>query len=105
MRIGSGERQIVSKIQMQLNVAHAQIVIAQSKGVFEDLIQTHWNALRLVLAGKTQKVLDNAVRALCLLIKLFAVFQALRTHLSAGTEQLAVTENRSERIVQLMCDA
>ena len=84
---------------MQPNIVHAQIVIPQGKRIFQHVIQTDGNPLGFMLSRKAEKILDNAMGALRLLVEFFAVLQALRPHLSAGSEQLAVAENRGERIV------
>src|SRR3974377_1192876 len=42
---------------------------------------------------------------LSLLVDFLGVTQAFRTYLSAGRQQLAVPENRSERIIQLVRDS
>src|SRR5437016_14032514 len=42
------------------------------------------------------------MRALCLLVKFVGVFHALLSHLSAGGQQLAVTEDGGKRVVQFV---
>ena len=54
MGVGSDPWQIFGKIQVQPNVAHAKVVVAQGKRVFEDLVQMHRSALRFMLPRKTQ---------------------------------------------------
>jgi len=49
MRVGSCQGQIRGKIQDQLDVIHAQIVIPQRQGILQDLIQAYGYALWLVL--------------------------------------------------------
>src|SRR5258708_501867 len=62
----------------------------------------HWNALRFMLPRKAQKILHDTMSTLSLLVELVAIFQALRTNLSAGSQQLAVAKNRREWIVQFV---
>src|SRR5215831_13029796 len=76
---------------MQPNIAHAQVVVAKRKGVFQDLVEAHGDALGLVLTREAKQVLHDAVGALGLFVKLFAVLQALGTDLAASRQKLAVS--------------
>ena len=57
-----------------------------------------------MLPRKTQEILDNTVGALRLFVEFFAVFQSLWPNLPARSEQLAITKDRGEGIVQLVRD-
>src|SRR5579859_227274 len=105
MRVGSRYRKVGGEVQVDPNVAHPQIVVSKSQGLFHRLVHLHWDSFRLVLARKAQEVLDNAVRTLRLLVKLFRVFDALRSQLPAGGQQLAVAKDGGKRVVQFMSDA
>src|SRR6266849_8665013 len=100
--VSGSDRKVFRKIQMDADVAHPQVVIAQRKSLFENLVQLHRYALGFMLPGKAQKVLHDAMRALGLFVQFICVLDALWPDLSAGGQELAITENRSERIIQLM---
>src|SRR5207253_9340005 len=57
-----------------------------------------------MLAGEAKEILHDAVCALCLLVKFVGVLHALLSHLSAGGQQLAVTEDGGKRVVQFVRD-
>src|SRR5882724_7710540 len=105
MGVGGREWQVFGQVQVQFDIAHAQVVVTQGERVFEYLVDAYGNALGLMLAGKTEKILHDAMSALGLFIQLFAVFETLRSYLRGGSQQLAVAENRSKRIVQFVRDA
>src|SRR5256885_428101 len=99
MRVRGGHRKIGGEIEMHANIVHAQVVIAERKSIFNNLIERNRYAFRVVLPREAEQVLHDSVRALRLFIKFFRVLQSLRIHLAAGCEQLAIAENRGERIV------
>src|SRR5579862_5167449 len=102
MRVGGRQRQVGRKIEMQADIFHPKIVVAQCKSFFEYLVDLDGNALRLMLPCKAEQVLHDAMRALRLLVELVGVFGALRTNVRAAGEQLAVAKNRGERIVEFV---
>src|ERR1700674_731919 len=57
-----------------------------------------------MLAGGVKEMLDDAVCTLGLLVKFVGILDALLSHLSAGGQQLAVTEDGSKRVVQFVRD-
>ena len=71
MGIRSRYRQVRSQVKVNTNVVHPQVVVSKRQGFLKGLIYFYGNSLWLVLAGKTQEVLYDAVRALRLLIELF----------------------------------
>ena len=93
-----------SQLKVHTNIAHAQIVIAERKSIFQYLIDPDGASLRLVLASETQKILHDAVGALRLLVELFRILDPLLAHLPAGGQQLAVAQNGRKRVVQFMGD-
>jgi len=72
VRIGGCHGEILRQVQVDTDVVHAQVIITQRQGLLQGLIDLHGDALRLVLAGKAEEILHNAVGALRLLIKLSA---------------------------------
>ena len=54
---------------------------------------------------EAEQVLNDAMRALRLLVELVGVFGALCANILAASKQLAVAENRCERIVEFVRDA
>src|SRR5260370_5810665 len=58
-----------------------------------------------MLAGEAKEILHDAVRTLGLLVKFVGILDALLSHLSAGGQQLAVTEDGGKRVVQFVRDA
>ena len=99
MRVRGGHGKVGGEIQMHANVVHAQVVIAERKSIFNNLVEQNGYAFGFVLPREAEQVLHDSVRALRLFIKFLRIFQALRIHLAAGCEQLAIAENRGERIV------
>ena len=87
---------------MHANVLHSQVVVAKGESIFQNLVDVDRGALRLVLAREAQQVLHDTMGALRLFVQFIGVLDSLRTDLSARGEQLAVAENRRERIVQLV---
>ena len=71
MRIGGDFGQLARKIEMHTDLAHAQVVIAQRQSIFQDSIQTDWDALGFMLAREAQQVLHDAVSSLGLLVQVF----------------------------------
>ena len=64
------------------------------------------NALNALSAAADDIVLvHDAVRPLGLLVKFIGVFDSLLSHLSAGGQQLAITEDGRQRVVQFVRDA
>src|SRR6266436_2693270 len=57
-----------------------------------------------MLAGKAKEILHDAVGTLGLLVKFVGILDALLSHLSAGGQQLAVTEDGGKRVVQFVRD-
>src|SRR5713226_745388 len=84
VRVRGGHGQIGSQIIVNANVAEAEVVIAQRQRVLQYLVELHCDSLRLVLARETQKILDDSMGPLRLLIELVRVFHALSWHLAAG---------------------
>ena len=74
---------IRSEIQMHAVLAHAQVIIAQGKCVFEDGVYEDGDAFRFVLTREAQQILHDAVGALRLLVELFSVTEGLRPHFPA----------------------
>jgi len=57
--------------------AHAQVIIAKRQRVFQDLVNSCCNPLRLVLPCEAQEVLYDAVRALRLFVEFVCVLDSL----------------------------
>src|SRR5215467_6563684 len=102
MGIGADLWQVVRKVEVNADLSHAQIVIAQSQGIFQNRVHANRHALWLVLPGKTQKILHDTVSTLRLLVYLFGVSDGQRSDLTTGGQQLAISQNRREGVVQLM---
>src|SRR6266849_1431874 len=103
--VGRGNGEILRQVQVDSDVVHTQVIITQRQRLFEGLVNLHLNTLRLVLAGEAQEILDDAVGALGLLVKLVGILDSLLSHLSTGGQQLAVAEDGGKRVVQFMRDA
>src|SRR5260370_26159129 len=87
---------------MDSDVVHAQVIVAQRQSLLQSLINLHSDALRLVLSGKAEEILHDAMGALGLLVKFVSVLDSLLPHLSAGGQQLAVTEDGGQGVVQFV---
>ena len=87
---------------MHFDIVGAEVVFTQRKRVFQNLIQLHGQALGLVLARETQQVLHDAMRSLRLLVELLDVIGALRADDIGRSQQLPVTQNRRQGIVQFV---
>src|SRR5437016_12359109 len=57
-----------------------------------------------MLAGEAKEILHDAMRTLGLLVKFVGILDAPLSHLSAGGQQLAVTEDGGKRVVQFVRD-
>src|SRR2546425_9346910 len=90
---------------MDTDVVHAQVIVTHRQSLLQGLIDLHGDALRFVLAGKAEEILHDAVGALRLLVKFIGVLDSLLSHLSAGGQQLAVTEDGGQRVVQFVRDS
>src|SRR5262245_861344 len=104
MRVGRDRRHLRRYIALDEDIVYPQIVIAQRQRLFHDLANVNFLLLGLPLPGKRQEVLYDAVCTLRL-FKEFAdevrgaVIQAF------AFEQLRITEDRRQRIVEFMGDA
>src|SRR5271165_5322845 len=102
MRVRGSFRKVRGEIEVHVNLAHAQIVIAQSQRIFNGCVEADGYAFGLMLARKAEKILDDTVSALSLLVELFRITEGLWADLTTGSEQLAVAQDGGERIIQLM---
>src|SRR6202000_307690 len=87
------------------DIFHPEVVVTQSQRLFENLVDVNRDALGFVLPRKAEQVLDDAVRALRLFVKLVGVLDTLRADIGTRREQLAVSENSGERVVEFVGDA
>src|ERR1700687_3257174 len=102
--IGRSNGEILCQVQVDADIVHPQVIITQRQRLLESLVELHGSTLGLVLAGEAQEILNNTVGALCLLVKFVGILDALLSHLPAGSQQLAVTEDGGKRVVQFVRD-
>src|SRR2546430_17176621 len=69
MRVRGGHRKIGGEIQKHADIVHAQVVIAERKRIFNNLIERNRYAFRFVLPREAEQVLHDSVRALRLVIE------------------------------------
>ena len=100
--IGRYFRQVLGEFAVHNDVIGAQIVFPQRERIFQNLIQLHRQALGLVLARETQQVVHDAVRALRLLVNLLDVLRSLGAQGLPRSQQLPVSQNRRQGIVQFV---
>src|ERR1700730_4200500 len=79
VRFGGSFREIFGKIELKMDLTHAEVVVPQAQSIFDDLFQANRGAFRLVLARKAQKILNNAMGTLGLFVKFFGVSEGLWT--------------------------
>src|SRR5579863_6555798 len=104
MWIGNDYGGIRTQIFFDGNIVDLEIVVAQGESFIHDLADIDLGALRFSLACKGKQILHHTMGALSLLEELgneilSALIQAF------ALEQLSVTENRGERIIEFMGDS
>src|SRR5271154_1399276 len=102
VEVATCAREVRIEFAMNLDVVQLHVVFAQDQRVVENLVELNRRALRLVLARKAEEILDDMMRALSLLVELFEIVGPARSDVLFGFQELAVAENRGERIVQLV---
>src|SRR5271170_8493925 len=75
--IGHRMRKVGIKLGFHVNIFDPQLVAAQGYGAFDDLVQIHTSALRLIFAREIQEIFHDAASALRLLVN-FLGFGELR---------------------------
>ena len=101
MRIADDRRHIIGDFPLERNVVHFQVVLAQHERFFQHLAEIDFLLLRLALASKGEQVLHYPMRPLRLLEQFAHVLSGTLIETRA-LEQLRVTEDCRERIIQLV---
>ena len=105
VKISCGDGKVGFKLPVDPNAVELHVVFSKDERVFENLIQVHRFSFRFVLARKAEQALHDVMRALRLFVQFFDIVRATRVGEFFGLQKLAVPENRSKRIIELVSNA
>src|SRR5579864_3654708 len=101
MEIPAGGGQERIEFAVNHDVVELHVKFAEYERVLQNLIELDRRPVGLLLACKTEQILDDVVRALRLLVELFEIFRAARVNELLRFQELAISKDGGERIVQL----
>ena len=73
VRIRRNFRKVGCQIQMDADLAHAQIIVTERQSIFNRGVEANGNSFGFMLSGKAEKVLHDSVSALSLLVDFLGI--------------------------------
>ncbi len=84
MKVAAGGREVGVKFPPNHDIVVLHVKFPKDQSFLEDLIDLNRSTLGLLLAGKTEQVLDDVMGSLRLFIELFDVIQPARENKFVG---------------------
>ena len=92
------------ELPVNYDIVKLHIEFAKNQRVLQYLVQLDRRAMGLLLPREAEQIQHDVMGALRLFVEFFQILRAAALDEFLGLQQLAVTKDRGERIVQLMRD-